>query len=379
MLLNSKYDNGLPIGAVLQGYGLDPLQYLPLDGRVVARSAWSMLEKKFPVGKYTGTQRTIPQTAAGGPLIATANHFVAAGVAGTTAIVYSADGATWANATTPASTTPVAICAMAARIVALQSTAAQPVASATLDPTSVWSATTGGPVSVTVGNHFSRMVYSAALGRMVACAGSSRYTMDDASTAWTLRTGSGAIGNPVGVCWTGNRFLLIAANSAATEISTDGITYAAGALLAEATASAQGNIDSDGAGMVVVSGCASGLQVSHDHGATWAVRQIPGVPASDAWRVRWLGDRFVVPTLLGLAFSKDGDSWFLETTPVQAFVANGGVAKKGAVTVHVPGGSAPGYSFTESATEFLLPNARSFNPAASGNPVPLPGYYIKGA
>ena len=379
MLLNSEFDSGMPLGTVLQGWGLDPVLWQQLDGRTLTRSAWSYLAERFPIGKHTGTVRTLPaNAAAGGPVIATSNHFVAAGPGGgANAILYSADGATYSVATTP-SATPVCLCAMAARIVTLSGAAAQGIASATLDPTSTWAAVSGGPVSVTMGNHFSRMSYSQPLGRMLVVAGGQRYTVDDASTAYTSRASTSGMGAPVGTAWTGNRWVNIAAGSQICEYTSDGITYTAG-LLAEATSAAQGNIASDLAGTVVVSGSPSGLQISHDYGQTWAIRQIPGVAPSDAWRVQRAADRFVVPTLGGLAFSLNGDDWFLEPTPLQAMTIAGGVAKKGAVTVQIAGSGTVAYSFTESATEFQLPNLRQATPALSGNPIPQPAYFIKGA
>lgn len=377
MLLNSKYDSGMPLGTVLQGWGLDPVLWQQLDGRTLTRSAWPYLSERFPIGKHTGTVRTLPSNAAtSGPVIATANHFVAPGPSGVLSILYSTDGVTWSAATTP-SHTPAAVCAMAARLVTLNGAAAQGIASATLDPTSAWSVVSGGPTGVTLANHISRMAYSPTLGRMLVVV-STRYTMDDASTAYTSRASTTGLSTPIGVCWTGTRFILIFASNSACEFSNDGITYTAG-LLVEALSSAQGNIASDGAGTVVVSGSPSGLQVSKDHGATFQLRQIPGVAPSDAWRVQRAGDRFVVPTVLGLAFSLDGENWQLEPTSVQALSIGGGVARKGTVTVQVVGSNTTAYSFTESSTEFQLPNLRQVVPAASGNPIPQPAYFIKGA
>lgn len=377
MLLNSEYDSGLPIGAVIQGFAPDPVQWQQLDGRTLTRSAWPNLSPRFPIGKYIGTVRTLAATpSAGGHVIATADYFVSTNAGGSsTSIQYSSTGESWSTTAT-ASATPVALCAMAARIVALNGAAGQPIISATLVPSSAWTLMTGGPTSVALGNHFSRMAYSPTLGRLLVVY-STRFSVDDGSTAFTGRTSTSGLTTPVGTAWSGNRFVNIGANSAICEFSTDGISYTSG-LLAEATSASQGNISSDVNGTLVVSGCPSGLQVSHDHGATWAIRQIPGVPASDAWRVQRAGDRFVVPTLQGLAFSLDGDNWFLETTTVQAGVVACGVAKKGGVTVQIQANTTA-YSFGESATEFLLPNLRQHTPANSGNPIPLPGYFIKGA
>jgi hypothetical protein len=358
-------------------YGNASPDYERLDGRSLVRASYADLSALFPIGKHTGTVRTLSANAAvGGPVIATANHFVLCGPGGgANAMVYSTDGATYSTATTP-SATPVCLCAMAARIVTLSGAAAQGIASATLDPTSTWAVVSGGPVSVTMGNHFSRMSYSPTLARMLVVAGGQRYTMEDASTAYTSRASTSGMGAPVGTAWTGNRWANIAASSQICEYTTDGITYTAG-LLAEATSAAQGNIVSDLAGTVVVSGSPSGLQVSHDHGQTWAIRQIPGIAPSDAWRVQRAADRFVVPTLSGLAFSLNGDDWFLDLTPIQSMTIAGGVARKGTVTVQIPGSNTTAYSFTESSTEFQLPSIRSAIPVASGTPLAGPTLYIK--
>lgn len=356
-------------------YGNASPDYERLDGRSLVRTSYADLSELFPIGKHTGTVRTLPSSAPpGGPVIATSSYFVAPGGLTTSSILHSTDGGTWSAATTP-SHTPVSLCAMAARIVTLPGTAAQGLASATLDPTSTWASVSGGATSVTMGNHFSRMSYSPTLGRMLVIV-ATRYTMDDASTAYTSRTSTSGMGSPVGTAWTGNRWVNIAASSQVCEYTSDGITYTAG-LLAEATSAAQGNIASDGAGTVVVSGSPSGLQISRDHGQTWSIRQIPGVAPSDAWRVQRAADRFVVPTLAGLAFSLNGDDWFLENTPIQAMTVAGGVAKKGAVTVQIAGGGTVAYSFTESSTEFQLPAIRSAIPVASGTPLAGPTLYIK--
>lgn len=378
MLFTSEFDSGLPIGMIIQGYAPDPVQWQGLDGRTLTRAAWPGLSPRFPVGKHTGTVRTLAGPAnTGAQFIATADYFIAPNTGGTsTAIQYSADGASWLTATTPTAS-PVALAAMGSRLVAVNGAAGQPIISTTLAPNSAWTAMSGGPTSVSLGNSITRMAYSPTLGRLLLVS-TSRFTADDTGGAtFTTRASSSGVGSPVGTCWTGARFVNIASSTALCEYSTDAITYTQGLLL-EAISANQGNIASDGNGVVVVSGSPSGLQVSRDHGATWAFRQIPGVPPSDAWRVQRAGDRFVVPTLQGLAFSLDGDAWFLEPTPVQAGIVATGVAKKGNTIVQIQA-SATAYSFTESATDFLLPNLRQVTPANSGNPIPLPPLFIKAA
>lgn len=128
---------------------------------------------------------------------------------------------------------------------------------------------------------------------------------------------------------------------------------------------------------VVISGLPSGLLVSTDHGATWQFVQIPGVPASDLWRVQFSGTYFMLMTTQGLAISPNGKKWFIDPTMIQTLAAGTALAKIGNVIVQVPGGSTTAYSMVESATDFLLPNRRLLTPSNSGNPVALSPTYIK--
>lgn len=384
MLLNSEFDSAIPIGALMQGWGLDPVQWQQLDGRILTRSAWPYLSPKFPLGKLTATVRTLPQLGSVlASAIATADHFIVGANVPAASVQYSSDGVSWTSATTPASSVNAGLFATPSRLLmASSNTGAGVAATTTLNPGGVWTTTTGGPAAVPAGNYLSKMAYSPTLALVLIASSSvggatGRHTLADAATAWVARTSASGMGAAVGVCWTGTRFVLIGAGNQTCEYTADAVTYTAG-LLAEATSGNQGNIVSDGAGVVVVSGCPSGLQVSKDHGATWQLRQIPGVPPSDTWRVQRAGDRFVVPTALGLAFSLDGETWQLETTPVQSMNVASAVAKKGGTVVQVAN-SATAYSFAESATEFQLPNLRQVTPAASGNPIPQPAYFIKGA
>jgi hypothetical protein len=382
-LYASQFARGAaPLGSVIQGFGIDPALYERLDGRTITRTARPRLSTIFPIGKHTGTVRTLAQSGGGTGIpgvIVTADHFIASSGQTAQSVQYSTDGVSWSTASTPSSSINAGMIATPSRLIMLNgNTGAQPIATANLNPAGTWTATTSGPAAAPVGNYLSKMAYSPTLATVLAAAttaSTTRHSLADGATAWVSRTSASGMGAAVGVCWTGTRFVLIAANSQTCEYTTDAATYTA-ALLAEATAASQGNIVSDGAGTVVVSGCASGLQVSHDHGATWQIRQIPGVPPSDTWRVQRAGNRFVVPTAQGLAFSEDGDAWHLETTPVQAMVVAAGVGKKGNTTLQVFN-STTAYSFTESATEFQLPNLRQATPAASGSPIPLPAYFIR--
>jgi hypothetical protein len=359
-------------------YGNASPDWERLDGRSLARASYPDLSPIFPFNKLVPTARTLATSPGGSgitPIVATANHFVAASVGtATLAIQYSSDGATWSTTATP-SATVVSLLATANRFVGIQSGAAQPLVTANLTPSGTWSATSSGPASLTVGNHISRMAYSPSLGRVLAVA-STRFTLDDGSTTWVGRTSTSGLATPVGVCWTGNRFICIGAATALCEFSTDGITYTAGALI-EATSASLGCIASNGSGLVVVSGSPSGLQVSSDHGATWRIVQIPGIAATDAWRVQYIEDRFCVPTTSGLAFSSNGDDWFLDNTTTQAMAVATGIAKKGTTIVQIQPSTTSAYSFTFSATDFLLPTLRSVMPVASGTPTAGPPLYIK--
>jgi hypothetical protein len=358
-------------------YGNASPDWERLDGRSLVRASYPDLSPLFPFNKLVPTARALAVSPGGAgisPVVATANHFVASAGSGTSAIQYSSDGATWATTATP-SATVVTLIATASRFVGIQSGAAQPLVTANLTPSGTWSLTSSGPASLTLGNHISRMAYSSSLGRVLAAAGA-RYTLDDGSTTWVSRTSTSGLATPVGVCWTGNRFVCIGAATAVCEFSTDGITYTAGAL-AEATSASLGCIASNGSGLVVVSGSPSGLQVSSDHGASWRIVQIPGIAPSDAWRVQYIEDRFCVTTTSGLAFSSNGDDWFLDNTTTQAMAVATGIAKKGTTIVQIQPSTTSAYSFTFSATDFLLPTLRSVMPVASGTPTAGPPLYIK--
>lgn len=360
----------LPFGALVQGINLIEPQYVRCDGLPRARASFPRLSTLFPIGALTSTVRTLAQSGGGAQapiVVATADHFVATSAQAGNSIQHSTDGVSWATTSTPSSSSISGLIATPHRFIALNASgSAQPFATANLTPSGTWSATSSGPTAVPTGNHISRMAYSPTLARVLLAAGgaAARYTLEDAATAWVARTSATGMGAAVGACWTGTRFVIIAAASQTCEYTTDGATYTAG-LLAEATSGSQGNIASDGAGTVVVSGCPSGLQVSRDHGATWAIVQIPGVPPSDTWRVQRMGDRFVVPTAQGLAFSMYGEVWQLETTPLQAMVTTSAAAKKGSVIVQIQN-STTAYSFTESATHFNAPRLAQSSPSPYG-------------
>lgn len=379
MLFTSEFDGGLPIGTTLQavGSGLPWPMWRPLDGGLLSRMVDEnqQIKNLFPVGALTGTIRTLAAIPVAPAItIATATHFITAGASGTSGLQQSTDGASWATVAVPA-TALAGIVATPTRLVAISSTAGAPIVSANLNPTSAWSSTTGGPVSVSGGTSQCRMAYTpAGPGRVVAVhptTGPS--TLDEGATAWVSRTGSCR----TGIAWTGLRLVGIATNSNVACHSADGTTYT-DILLPEALTSGNGNIASNGLGIVVITGVASGLLFSDDHGATFRALQIPGIPASDLWRVQFSDGYFFIPTAFGLAISPNGRNWFLDPTMMQTMTVSTGVAKKGNLILEIPGVTTTAYTLVESATQFYLPNTQLRTGVnGSGNPIAQNPTYVK--
>ncbi|HAL73251.1 MAG TPA: hypothetical protein DCP71_15935, partial [Verrucomicrobiales bacterium] len=149
MLYTSEFDGGLPVGTTMQFEGMGPPESLWLlkDGRTLARALAENgpLSAIFPVGKLTGTLRTLAAIpTAPAVALATATHFLAAATSGTTGLQYSTDGASWATATI-GSAAVVGILETATRLIIISSGANAPQVSANLSPTSAWSNTTSGP------------------------------------------------------------------------------------------------------------------------------------------------------------------------------------------------------------------------------------------
>lgn len=366
------------VGSVTAGYYGDAgPDYERLDGRTILRATYPDLSDLFPVGKLTGTARTMAAAPTSVQLIATANHFVAAGATTANAVQFSSDGASWATSATGGAVTVSSLIATPVRLVALSSTANAAIVSSNLTPSATWSTTISSPQSVTIGSSMCRMCYHAAGTRVIAVQPSTGvFTLDDGTTTWVTRTSSAR----QGVASTGTRLIGITAGSATISVSTDnGVTYSDTTIL-EALSASQGNIASDGAGAVVISGCLSGLQVSKDHGVTWKIVQPAGLIPSDTWRVQFSDGRFFFSTVAGLAMSNNGEDWFIEpvNNPTQAFTTGVGVAKKGTTVVEIPAsGATLAYSFAESSTEYPLPVLRGTIPVASGTPVAGPQLYIR--
>lgn len=377
MSVASQFGGGVALGTIVQGYGLAEPSYTSCDGGARLRTTYPRLSTLFPIGVLTGTVRTLPVNPPNFALAASPNYFVAStnGSAVTTAIQYTADGATWSQ-TSVVTPSVVVTCLLYAgtRWVAGCAATAQPIVTTGDNPNSTWVTTSSGPNSVLAR---SGMAYSPVNARVVAfAAGNSTtvYTLDAGSTTWVSRTTPTQ--DRAGICFTGSRFITLAVNAATISASNDGATGWADEALPEPTSASQGAIASNGAGVVVISGVSSGLLLSFDHGVTFNKASIPGVPASDTWKVQYSGDRFFVPTALGVAMSLDGKAWFLEPQLVQARVVDSMFAKKGTAIVQVRA-SATAYSFAESATSFRVPLVQQFTPALSGNPIPLANFFIK--
>lgn len=370
----SQFGGGVPFGAHVRGRDLPSPLYERLDGRTKVRTDNLRLSGKYPIGKLTGTIRTLAASPTANPLIATANHFVAAGVNTANAVQFSSDGASWATSATAGSVTVSALVATPTRLVALSSTANAAIVSSNLTPAATWATTTGSSQTVTAGSSMCRICYHAAGTRVVAVHPSTGvFTLDDGSTAWTTRTSSAR----QGVASTGTRLIGITAGSATASMSLDNAATWADFTLLEALSASQGNIASNGAGLVGISGSPSGIQASFDNGDTWRIVQIPGLQPSDAWRIQFSDGYFMVPTLKGLAMSTDLRNWQIDPTQVQSLATAVGVAKKGSTIVQIPGGSTTAYSLLESSTEYRLPDVQEFSPSVSGVPTPLDPTFIK--
>lgn len=366
------------VGSVRGGfYGNATPDYERLDGRTILRATYPDLSALFPVGKLTGTARTLAAAPTSVQLIATANHFVAAGANTANAVQFSSDGASWATSATAGAVAVSALIATPTRLIALSSTAQPAIASSNLTPAATWANTASSPQSVTAGSSMCRMCYHAAGTRVVAVHPTlGVYTLDDGSTTWVTRSSSAR----QGVASTGARLVGISPTSSVISVSLDnGVTWADASLL-EALSAAQGNIASNGAGVVVVSGSPAGLQVSLDHGATWKIVTIPGLAATDTWRVQFSDGRFLIPTAMGLCMSINGEDWFTEPmgNQSQALASTVGVAKKGATLVQIPTAGATGaFSLLESSTEYPLPTLRDYIPVSSGSPLASVHLYIR--
>lgn len=375
MIHSSKYSGGVALGTIVQGYGLAAPTYLACDGRPLAKSDYPRLATLFPIGRFTGTVRAMATSSTNYCLASSPNYFVASAAAANPAVQYSTDAASWSQASvvTPSMSVNSLIYAGTRWVASGVSGSALAVTTGD-NPNSTWAATTGG---VTGGVIRYGLAYGAAPGRVISLTSGSTNTLqalDNGSTTLVAKTAPTSK-TRVGICHTGTKFIILNTDGTITTSSDAASTVWVDEPLPE-TAAGTGGIVSNGAGVVVISGVPSGLLVSTDHGATFVKTAIPGVPAASTWLVGQSGDRFFVPTTLGVAMSLDGKFWFLEPQLIQARVEASVFAKKGATFVQIQA-STTAYSFTESTTHFNAPLFQAFAPVASGNPIPLAPSFIK--
>lgn len=375
----SQFFGGDPIGTIKMGIGLPADKWIPCDGRSVSRATWPALSATHPIGTFTGTARTLVETAPNSSITASPTYFVATGSsAGTNSLQYSTDGATWVKTGVSHATGATSEVLWAgSRFVATFGGAVRPHVTSGDNPGSTWTATTGGPESYNAPGY--GMAYSPTLGRTVAINAVQAFTLDDGSTAWTARTTSGPA-NATSVCWTGIRFLIARPTGANLSSSADGITWSSTSfsLMAPST-----QLVSNGAGVVValysVGAADKRVQVSTDHGATWVIAPLLGAAFTANTTLSYSGGMFFVSgTGLGIFVSQDGLSWQQETTQMQSAVSSK-FAKKGSAIVQISN-TTTAYSFTESSTDFRAPVLQDWalvSGASQGSP--LAPYYIKGA
>ena len=377
----SQFFGGDPIGTIKMGIGLPADKWIPCNGRSVSRATWPALSATHPIGTFTGTTRTLVETAPNQSVTASPTYFVATGSSGgTNSLQYSTDGATWVKTSVShASGATSEVLWAGSRFIATFGSAVRPHVTSGDNPGSAWIATTGGPNSYNPTGY--GLAYSPTLGRTVAINATQAFTLDDGATVWTTRSTSG-LANASSVCWTGSRFLIAKSIGANLFSSADGITWSSTSF-ALMVASTQ--LVSNGAGVVVAlyqdGNAAKRVQVSTDHGATWMVVPLPGAVFTDNTTLSCSGGMFFVScTGLGIFVSQDGLSWQQETTPMQSATYSK-FAKKGSAIVQVAN-TTTAYSFTESSTDFRAPVLQDWtllSGADQAAAIPLAPYYIKGA
>ena len=377
----SQFFGGDPIGTIKMGIGLPADKWIPCDGRSVSRADWPRLSPTFPTGTFTGTARTLVETAPNNSITASPTYFVAQGSSGgTNSLQYSTDGATWVKTSVShASGATSEVLWAGSRFIATFGSAVRPHVTSGDNPGSTWIETTGGPDSYNAAGY--GMAYSPELGRTVATNASSAFTLEDGATAWTVRSTTG-LANASSICWTGIRYLIAKTSGANLFSSADGITWSSTSF---ALLSASSHIVSNGAGVVVAlyldGSVAKRVQVSTDHGATWTVVPLPSAVFTANTTLSCSGGMFFVSgTGLGIFVSQDGLSWQQETTAMQS-AAVSKFAKKGSAIVQISN-TTTAYSFTESATDFRAPVLQDWtllSGADAAAAIPLAPYYIKGA
>lgn len=377
----SQFFGGDPIGTIKMGINLPADKWIPCDGRSVSRATWPRLSPTFPTGTFTGTARTLVETAPNSSTTASPTYFVATGSsAGTNSLQYSTDGATWVKTSVlhAAGATSCVLWA-GSRFIATFGGVVRPHVTSGDNPGSTWIETIGGPDSYNAVGY--GMAYSPTLWRTVAINATQAFTLDDGATAWTTRSTTGLTG-ATSICWTGSRFLIAKYTGANLFSSADGITWSSTSF---AMLSASAQLVSNGAGAVVAlyleGGTAKRVQVSTDHGANWTVVPLPGAVFTANTTLSYSGGMFFVSGPgLGFFVSQDGLNWQQEITPMQSAVSSK-FAKKGSAIVQIAD-TTTAYSFTESATDLRAPALQNWtllSGADAATAIPLAPYYIKGA
>lgn len=376
----SQFFDRDPIGTIKMGIGLPADKWIPCNGGSVSRAAWPRLSPTFPTGTFTGTARTLVETAPNQSITASPTYFVATGSSGgTNSLQYSTNGATWVKTgVSHASGATSEVLWAGSRFIAAFSGAVRPRVTSGDNPGSTWIATTGGPDSYNAASY--GMAYSPTLGRTVAINATQAFTLENGGTAWTVRS-TPELSGATSVCWTGSRFLITKSSSTNLFSSADGITWSSTSVALSAQSS---QLVSNGAGVVVAlysdGGVTKRLQVSTDHGANWTVVTLSGAAFTTPSLSYSGGMFFVSGTGLGFFVSQDGLNWQQETTPMQS-AAPSKFAKKGSAIVQIAD-TTTAYSFTESSTDFRAPALQDWtllSGADEATAIPLAPYYIKGA
>lgn len=383
--------DSMPVGSVIQSaINLEKIaggRWMPCSGRDIFRTAVSPdFSDQYPAGVFTSTARTLAAAPASYySTAATPTYFVIPAATGTAAMQYSSDGATWSQASlvTPASTTVNSIIWTGVRLIAAVSGSAQPIVTTGDNPGSTWTVTTGGTTSTLKW----ALAYSSSLAMTVMAtdaASTSIYTLADGATAWSARTKTSS--TPLGVTWTGSRFICVTATaSLPMQYSTDGINWTdsgLGSFTRSFESQSIKGIASDGNGTVVV-GLDDYVLVSSDHGSAWervylpfdlhrVASELSAAVTVSITNIQYVNGRFVVSMHAGTgaiknAFSKDGKTWQVETVGNRCisptFVA--ALAYKGGVYIGINPSTAA-LSATEDMGKLRLP-APAYNRFVSTN------------
>jgi hypothetical protein len=351
------------------------VNWLALSGQDVARSTYPKLSPSYPIGSMSAVANTTLSNVPTGNYGATnGTILVIPGAAGTSAIQTSADGgATWTSRTTP-SVTVISIVWTGFRFIAA-TTSGAPIYSAT---GTTWSATTGGPSTLGLGQQ--PLAYSSSLG-MTVCVGfnagtTNIYTLLDGATAWVTRTCP--LFNALGICWTGSKFIASpnsggGAGRASLLSSANGITWVVtliGTYVGSGVTSGL-PIISNGSGTVVMpnsSATIPSVYVSTNHGVNWQVVRLPnsiGAGFSGSAAVKsgnYINGKFFISALdyesnESFIMSTDGFNWTADpvgTTRGAGTIEIDGVLFVG-TTYFAWNSSGSNLVATESSTTFYLP------------------------